>query len=95
VYTGIYHNNFTSLPYPLFCLKEVPWDEVQQWEGDWEQYWVPEKDDKKTNGRRCGFEWQAPFPPDLKLPWLDCEHDFGPAVLQVFKQGPEKWAGRR
>jgi NmrA-like family len=95
VYTGIYHNNFTSLPYPLFCLKEVPWDEVQEWEGDWERYWVPQKDDKKTKGRRCGFEWQAPFPPDLKLPWLDCEHDFGPAVLQVFKQGPEKWAGRR
>ena len=95
VHTGIYHNNFTSLPYPLFCLKEVAWADVQKWEGDWEDDWVPEKDGKPTGGRKCGFEWQAPFPADLRLPWLDCEHDFGPAVLQIFKQGPKKWAGRR
>lgn len=95
VYAGIYHNNFTSLPYPLFCLREVPWEEVEDWPGDWEDDWVEEKDGEKTGGRKCGFEWQAPFPPDMKLPWLDCEHDFGPAVLQIFKDGPGKWAGRR
>jgi hypothetical protein len=95
VYTGIYHNNFTSLPYPLFGLREVPWEDVQRWGGDWEKLWQPEHDGEKTEGRKCGFEWQAPFPPDLKLPWLDCEHDFGPAVLQIFKQGPKKWAGKR
>lgn len=95
VYTGIYHNNFTSLPYPLFCLRQVPWDEVEQWEGDWEAGWVEEKDGEATKGTRCGFEWQAPFPSDTRLPWLDCEHDFGPAVLQIFKDGPRKWAGRR
>ena len=95
VYAGIYHNNFTSLPYPLFCLREVPWEEVEDWPGDWEDDWVAERDGEKTAGRKCGFEWQAPFPPDMKLPWLDCEHDFGPAVLQIFKDGPGKWAGRR
>ena len=95
VYTGIYHNNFTSLPYPLFCLTEVPWDQVERWEGNWEKDWVEEKDGEETKGRKCGFEWQAPFPSDMKLPWLDCEHDFGPAALQAFKEGPQKWAGRR
>ena len=95
VYAGIYHNNFTSLPYPLFCLREVPWEEVEQWEGDWEDDWIEEKDGEETKGRKCGFEWQAPFPSHKKLPWLDCEHDFGPAVLQIFKEGPEKWAGKR
>ncbi|KAA8564460.1 hypothetical protein EYC84_011393 [Monilinia fructicola] len=34
------------------------------------------------------FEWQAPFHPDVPLPWLDAEHDVGPAVLQIFKDGP-------
>ena len=95
VHTGIYYNNFTSLPYPLFCLKEVAWEDVLQWDGDWEDDWVPENDGKKTKGRKCGFEWQAPFPPDLKLPWLDCEHDFGPCVLQILKGGPKKWASKR
>ncbi|KAI1853634.1 hypothetical protein JX265_004034 [Neoarthrinium moseri] len=68
VYTGIYNNNFTSLPYPLFCM------ELQ------------------SDG---SFEWQAPFHPDVKLPWLDAEHDVGPAILQLFKDGPAKWNGKR
>jgi hypothetical protein len=68
VYTGIYNNNFTSLPYPLFCM------ELQQ-DGS--------------------FEWQAPFHPDAKLPWLDAEHDVGPAILQLFKDGPAKWNNKR
>ncbi|KAI1632056.1 nitrogen metabolite repression--responsible protein [Biscogniauxia mediterranea] len=41
------------------------------------------------------FEWQAPFHPDAKLPWLDAEHDVGPAILQLFKDGPQKWNGKR
>ncbi|KAI1811903.1 NmrA-like family protein [Poronia punctata] len=41
------------------------------------------------------FEWQAPFHPDAKLPWLDAEHDVGPAIIQVFKDGPAKWNGKR
>jgi hypothetical protein len=68
VYTGIYNNNFTSLPYPLFCME------------------------LKLDG---SFEWQAPFHPDAKLPWLDAEHDVGPAVIQLFKDGPGKWNGKR
>jgi hypothetical protein len=67
-YTGIYNNNFTSLPYPLFCMDF--------------------KDDDT-------LEWRAPFHPDTKLPWLDAEHDMGPAVLQIFKQGPKQWNGHR
>ncbi|KAK4646498.1 hypothetical protein QC761_211020 [Podospora bellae-mahoneyi] len=66
VYTGIYNNNFTSLPYPLFCT-------------------ALQKDGS--------FVWQAPFHPDAKLPWLDAEHDMGPAVLQIFKDGVKKWGG--
>lgn len=68
VYTGIYNNNFTSLPYPLFCMELKP-------DGS--------------------FEWRAPFHPDIPLPWLDAEHDVGPAVLQIFKDGPKKWHGHR
>ncbi|KAI2608815.1 nitrogen metabolite repression--responsible protein [Hypoxylon fragiforme] len=41
------------------------------------------------------FKWQAPFHPHAKLPWLDAEHDVGPAIIQVFKDGPEKWNGKR
>ncbi|KAI1375203.1 nitrogen metabolite repression--responsible protein [Hypoxylon crocopeplum] len=41
------------------------------------------------------FEWQAPFHPNAKLPWLDAEHDVGPAIIQLFKDGPEKWNGKR
>ena len=41
------------------------------------------------------FEWKAPFNPDEPLPWLDAEHDVGPVVLQIFKDGPQKWAGKR
>jgi len=66
VYTGIYNNNFTSLPYPLFCTD-------LQSDGSW--------------------IWQAPFHPDAKLPWLDAEHDVGPAILQIFKDGVKKWGG--
>lgn len=68
VYTGIYNNNFTSLPYPLFCM------ELQQ-DGS--------------------FKWQAPFHPDAKLPWLDAEHDVGPAIIQLFKDGVSKWKDQR
>lgn len=68
VYTGIYNNNFTGLPYPLFCM------ELQ------------------SDG---SFIWRAPFHEDAKLPWLDAEHDVGPAVYQIFKEGPAKWNQRR
>lgn len=68
IYTGIYNNNFTSLPYPLFQM------ELQ--------------DDRS-------FTWQAPFHPDEPLPWLDAEHDVGPALLQIFKMGPNHWKGQR
>lgn len=68
VYTGIYNNNFTSLPYPLFCMQ------LQ---------------------RDGSFKWQAPFHEDAKLPWLDAEHDVGPAIIQIFKDGPSKWNGER
>lgn len=68
LYTGIYNNNFTSLPYPLFCM------ELQE--------------DRS-------FLWQAPFHPDVKLPWLDAEHDVGAAVLQLIKDGVKKWSAQR
>lgn len=68
LYTGIYNNNFTSLPYPLFCMALQP------------------------DG---GFVWTAPFHPDVKLPWLDAEHDVGPAVLQLIKDGVSRWGGQR
>lgn len=68
VYAGIYNNNFTSLPFPLFRMELQP--------------------DKS-------FVWQAPFHPDDALPWLDAEHDVGPALLQIFKEGPKRWAGHR
>jgi len=68
VYTGIYNNNFTSLPYPLFCMALQP-------DGS--------------------FTWQAPFHPNVKLPWLDAEHDVGAAVLQLVKDGPKKWLGQK
>jgi NmrA-like family/Basic region leucine zipper len=68
VYAGIYNNNFTSLPYPLFCM---------------------ELNDDGS------IDWKAPFHPDTELPWLDAEHDLGPAVLQIFKDGPTKWKNHR
>ena len=68
VYAGIYNNNFTSLPYPLFQMELMP------------------------DGT---FEWHAPFDPDIPLPWLDAEHDVGPALLQIFKDGPQRWNGHR
>ncbi|KAG9245946.1 NmrA-like family-domain-containing protein [Calycina marina] len=67
LYTGIYNNNFTSLPYPLFCM------ELQ------------------SDG---SFLWEAPFHPNVPLPWLDAEHDVGPAVLQLIKDW-DKWAGQK
>lgn len=68
VYSGLYHNNFTTLEYPMFGLKIL------------------------EDG---SFVWPGPFPPDKSLPWVDAETDFGPAVLQIFKDGPQKWGGRR
>jgi NmrA-like family protein len=68
IYCGIYHNNFTSLPYPLFRM------ELQE-DGS--------------------FHWQAPFHPQKPLPWIDAEHDVGPVVLQIFKDGPAQWGGKR
>ncbi|KAF2455510.1 NmrA-like family-domain-containing protein [Lineolata rhizophorae] len=68
VYCGIYHNNFTSLNYPLF------------------------RTELREDG---GFVWTAPFHPEDKLPWLDAEHDVGPAVLQIFKEGVERYGGKR
>lgn len=41
------------------------------------------------------FIWQAPFHPDDPLPWLDAEHDVGPALLQIFKMGAKHWKGQR
>ncbi|TVY51302.1 Nitrogen metabolite repression protein nmr [Lachnellula cervina] len=35
-----------------------------------------------------------PFHPNVPLPWLDTEHDVGPAVLQIFKDGPQKWGSK-
>lgn len=68
VYAGIYNNNFTSQPYPLFCMK------------------------LQADG---SFVWKAPFHPDTALPWLDAEHDVGPTILQIFKDGHRKWGGQR
>lgn len=68
LYTGIYNNNFTSLPYPLFCM-------ALQQDGS--------------------FLWIAPFHPDVKLPWLDAEHDVGAAVLQLIKDGVRQWGGQK
>jgi uncharacterized protein YbjT (DUF2867 family) len=68
VYAGIYNNNFTSLPYPLFQMELMP-------DGS--------------------FEWHAPFDSETPLPWLDAEHDVGPTLLQIFKDGPKKWHGHR
>ena len=67
VYAGIYNNNFTSLPYPLFRMEL----------------------------KNDSFRWTAPFHPDIPLPWLDAEHDVGPALLQIFKDGLRKWSGNR
>ena len=41
------------------------------------------------------FEWRAPFHKDLPIPWLDAEHDVGPAVVQIFKDGLRKWKDDR
>ena len=42
-----------------------------------------------------GFLWRAPFHPDYPLPWLDTEHDVGPAILQILVDGLQKWGGRQ
>lgn len=41
------------------------------------------------------FVWEAPFAPDEPQPFLDAEHDIGPALLQIFKEGPQRWGGHR
>lgn len=33
--------------------------------------------------------------PDTPLPWLDVEHDVGPAMMQFLKEGIQKWSARR
>lgn len=40
------------------------------------------------------FIWQAPFHPDYKIPWLDPEHDMGPALLQILSEGSQ-WFGHK
>ena len=42
-----------------------------------------------------GFIWKAPFHPNYPLPWLDTEHDVGPTILQILKDGIRKWGGMR
>jgi len=42
-----------------------------------------------------GWTWTAPFWPEERLPFIDVEHDLGPAVMQIFKDGPMKWGGSR
>jgi uncharacterized protein YbjT (DUF2867 family) len=39
--------------------------------------------------------WKAPFHEHEPLPFLDVDHDLGPAVVQIMKDGPKKWAGQR
>ncbi|KAI5787291.1 hypothetical protein EDC01DRAFT_617855 [Geopyxis carbonaria] len=41
------------------------------------------------------FEWRTPFPEDVGIPFIDTEHDMGAAVIQILKDGPRKWAGKR
>lgn len=41
------------------------------------------------------FHWKAPFHADQPLPWLDAEHDVGPAVMQIFKDGSKRWNRHR
>ena len=84
VYCGIYHNNFTSLAYPLFRLELL--------DGGSGSGSSSGSNSKNTD---AAFEWCAPFHEHHRLPWLDAEHDVGPAVLQIFKEGPRKWGGQR
>lgn len=41
------------------------------------------------------FEWRTPFPADVGIPFIDTEHDLGAAVIQILKDGPGKWHGKR
>lgn len=41
------------------------------------------------------FEWRTPFPADVGIPFIDTEHDLGAAVIQILKDGPAKWHGKR
>lgn len=94
LYTGIYNNNFTSLPYVLPFLSTFLCRPPKR-----SQATLPEKLTTKvryplfcTELQPDGsFTWIAPFHPDVPLPWLDAEHDVGPAVLQIFKDGVKKW----
>ncbi|KAF3113035.1 hypothetical protein TWF569_004478 [Orbilia oligospora] len=54
--------------------------------------WELQLADEKDGG---GFVWTAPFDEDYKMPFLDAEHDTGPAVIQILKDGPQKWNGAR
>lgn len=67
IYTGIYNNDFTTLPHPLFQM------ELQ------------------NDG---SFIWQAPFHPNCPLPWVDVEHDIGPALVKIFQMGAYHWNGQ-
>jgi len=54
--------------------------------------WEFVMEDEEQGG---GFSWYAPFDEDYKLPFLDAEHDVGPAVIQILKDGPAKWNRER
>jgi nucleoside-diphosphate-sugar epimerase len=41
------------------------------------------------------FEWRTPFPANVGIPFIDTEHDLGAAVIQILKDGPRKWNGKR
>ena len=41
------------------------------------------------------FEWRTPFPADVGIPFIDTEHDLGAAIIQILKDGPRKWNGKR
>lgn len=42
-----------------------------------------------------GWTWTAPFWPEERLPFIDVEHDLGPAVMQIFKDGATNWGWKR
>ena len=41
------------------------------------------------------FEWRTPFPEEVGIPFIDTEHDLGAAVIQILKDGPRQWGGKR
>jgi hypothetical protein len=86
VYTGIYNNNFTSLPVSRTTFRSSPPRVLIDFQ--YPLFQMELQDDGS-------FIWQAPFHPDDPLPWLDAEHDVGPALLQIFKMGANHWKGQR